>query len=116
MRNQPISVSRAKKAIADYQKAIGRPDGMAELSIFYCEEAFSLLESCGLDDESYYVALIRMHDRALELVSNLPSTERASYVERLDKLRSRAKHIGWGLEDELNDLWCTADLDRHQSA
>ena len=43
MRNQPISVSRAKKAIADYKKAIGRPDGMAELSIFYCEEAFSFL-------------------------------------------------------------------------
>jgi hypothetical protein len=37
MKNQPISVSKAKKAIADYKKAIGRPDGMAELSIFYCE-------------------------------------------------------------------------------
>jgi hypothetical protein len=115
MRNQPISVSRAKKAIADYQKAIGRPDGLAELSIFYCEEAFSFLESCGLDDQSYFVALIRMYDRALELVSDLPPTERASHVQRLDKLRSRAKHVGWGMEDELNDLWSIADLDRHES-
>jgi hypothetical protein len=115
MKNQPMSVSKAKKAIADYQKAIGRPDGVAELSIFYCEEAFSFLESCGLDDESYVGALIRMYDRALELVSNLPRTESASLVERLDKLRSRAKHIGWGVEDELNDLWCTADLDGHHS-
>src|ERR1700693_1946954 len=45
MRNQPISVSKAKKAIADYKKAIGRPDGLAELSMFYCEEAFRFLES-----------------------------------------------------------------------
>ena len=30
MNNQPISVSKAKKAIADYKKAIGRPEGMAE--------------------------------------------------------------------------------------
>ncbi len=29
--------------IGDYKKAIGRPDGMAELSIFYCEEALGFL-------------------------------------------------------------------------
>jgi hypothetical protein len=108
MRKKPVSVTRAKKAIADYRNAIGRPDGLAELSIFYCEEAFSFLESCSLDDESYHVALIRMYDRSLEFVSNLPPTERAIYLERLDRLRSRAKHIGWGVEDELNDLWWTA--------
>ena len=61
MKNQPISVSKAKKAISDYKKAIGRPDGMAELSIFYCEEAFSFLDSCSLEDESYFAALIRMY-------------------------------------------------------
>jgi hypothetical protein len=52
MKGQPISVSKAKKAIADYKKAIGRPAGMAELSIFYCEEAFGFLESCSMEDES----------------------------------------------------------------
>jgi len=115
MKNQPISVSKAKKAIADYKKAIGRPDGMAELSIFYCEEAFSFLESCSLEDESYFAALIRMYERSLEFVSNLPPAERATYLERLDKLRSRARNIGWGVQDELNNLWYAAALDEHQS-
>jgi hypothetical protein len=55
-----------------------------------------------------------MYDPSLEFVTKLPRTERATCLERLDKLRSRAKDIGWGVEDELNDLWCTADLDRHQ--
>src|ERR1700751_664692 len=36
MKGQSISVSKAKKAIADYKKAIGRPEGLAELSMFYC--------------------------------------------------------------------------------
>src|SRR6476660_1278693 len=63
MKGQPISVSKAKKAIADYKKAIGRPAGMAELSIFYCEEAFGFLESCGMDDEKYFAALIHMYGR-----------------------------------------------------
>jgi hypothetical protein len=115
MKNQPISVSGAKKAIADYQKAIGRPDGLAELSLFYCEEAFSFLESCSLDDEGYFFALIRMYDRSLEFVSQLPRSERTTYLKRLDQLRSRAKHIGWGVQYELNDLWCSADLDGNES-
>ena len=42
MKNQIVSVSKAKKAIADYNKAIGHPEGLAELSIFFCEEAFTL--------------------------------------------------------------------------
>ena len=114
MRNEPISVSKAKKAIADYKKAIGHPDGMAELSIFYCEEAFGFLESCGLEDESYLAALIRMYGRSLEFVSNLAAAERATYLERLDKLRARGRQIGWGVEEELNSLWYAATLDEHQ--
>ena len=112
MKGQPISVSKAKKAIADYKKAIGRPDGMAELSIFYCEEAFRFLESCSMEDESYFAALIRMYGRSLEFVSSLPPAERATYIERLDKLRSRGRRIGWGVEEELNSLWYAAALDQ----
>jgi hypothetical protein len=49
------------------------------------------------------------------LALNLPPAERVTYLERLDKLRSRAGHIGWGVQDELNSLWYSADLDSHQS-
>jgi hypothetical protein len=109
MRNHPISVSKAKKAISDYRKAIGRHDGLAELSIFYCEINF--LESYGMEDESYFVALIRMYERSLKLVLDLDPAERTTYLERLDKLRSRGRHVGWGVQDELNDLWYAADLE-----
>ncbi len=113
MKNQPTSVSKAKKAIADYKKAIGRPDGMAELSIFYCEEAFCFLESCSMEDETYFAALIRMYGRSLEFLSSLPAAERATYLERLDKLRTRARNVGWGVEEELNGLWYAAALNEH---
>jgi hypothetical protein len=114
MKNQPVSVSKAKKAIADYKKAIGHPDGMAELSIFYCEEAFGFLESCSIEDESYFAALVRMYGRSLEFVSSLPTAERTTYLERLDKLRSRGRNVGWGVEEELDSLWYAAVLDEHQ--
>ena len=35
----------------------GDPEGMAELSVFYCEEAIAFLHDCGMDDEGYYSAL-----------------------------------------------------------
>jgi hypothetical protein len=111
MKNQTVSVSKAKKAIADYHKAIGRQEGLAELSIFFCEEAFSFVEGCSFSDERYFVALIRMYDRSVNRVLSLPLAERRAYVERLGKLRSRAKHVGWGVEDELNDLWHAAEFD-----
>ena len=75
MRNQPVSVSNAKKAITEYKKAIGRPGGLAELSTFYCEAAFSFLESYGMEDESYFLALIRMYDQSLKYALNLPLAE-----------------------------------------
>jgi hypothetical protein len=113
MRNEPVSVSKANKVIADYRKAIGRPEGLAELSIFYCEGALSFLESCGMEDEGYFVAPIRMYDRALTFVAKLAPAERRPYIERLDKLRPRTRYVQWGVEDNLNDLWHAADLDGH---
>ena len=101
MQNQAVSVSKAKKAIANYRNAIGRPEGLAELSVFFCEEAFSSVEPCSFGDERYFVALIRMYDRCVNFVLRLPLAQRRAYVERLGKLRSRAKHVGWGVEDEL---------------
>ena len=100
MKGEPVSVSKAKKAIADYKKAIGRPDGMAELAIFYCEEAFGFL--------------IRMYERSLEFVLSVSPAERPTYLQRLDKLRSRANHVGWAVEEELNSLCYAAAPDEHQ--
>jgi hypothetical protein len=114
MKNQAVSVSKAKKAIADCRKAIGRPEGLAELSVFFCEEAFSFIEGCSFGDERRFIALIRMYDRSVNFVLSLPLTERRAYVERLDKLRSRAKYVGWGVEDQLNDRRYDADFDEQQ--
>lgn len=38
-KNQDLSVAKAKKAIAAYKKAVGQPEGLAELMVFFCERA-----------------------------------------------------------------------------
>jgi len=105
MKGQNVSVAKAKKAISDYKNAIGLPQGVAELSVFYCEEALNLLSWCGMDDEGYYAALVRMFEQALTAVERLPASERASFYERLGPARSAASNLGWGLKDAFDDLW-----------
>lgn len=58
--NQDYSVARARKPIADYRKAIGLPAGLAELMVFYCEQATGFSGEFGLDVEAYYGGLLRM--------------------------------------------------------
>src|SRR5262249_34496587 len=116
MRSQFVSISKAKKAIANYKKAIGEPAGLTELSIYYCEEAFSFLESCAFEDERYFVALIRMYDQAVKRVLELPVAERHAYARRLGTLMSRARSVGWRIGDELNAIWHEAGLDEYQGA
>ena len=67
-----------------------------------------------MEDEGYFAALIRMYERSLEIVSSLPPAERITYLERLDKLRSRGRNVGWAVEEEFNSLWYAAALDEHQ--
>ena len=75
-----MSVAKAKKAIANYKKAIGAPDGLAELSIFYCEEAFNFIESCGFEDERYFVALVAMYDQAVKRTLEMPIAQRELHI------------------------------------
>jgi hypothetical protein len=55
-----------------------------------------------------------MYGRSIELVSKLPPVERTTYLERLDKLRSRGRNVGCAVEEEFNSLWYAAALDEHQ--
>ena len=52
-KNQNASVAEAKKSIANYKKAIGHPDGLAELMVFYCERASGFSVEVGLQDEGW---------------------------------------------------------------
>jgi hypothetical protein len=104
MSNQDISVAKAKRAISDYKKAIGRPEGLAELTVFYCESCMNLLGYCGKDDEGYFNALVCMFEQALKAIVALEPNKQASFVERLERVRSEDHNWGWGVGDDLDDL------------
>ena len=102
--NQAISVAKAKKAISDYRKAIGHPEGLAELMVFFCEECTALLCCCGVDDEGYFDALVRMFEQALKAIGKVDSVLQKSFVERIERVRQPAHNYGYGVGDDMDDL------------
>lgn len=111
VKNQDYSVAKAKKAITDYKKAAGQPKGLAELMVFYCEQAIAFSSDLGLDDEGYYSALVRMFEQALKVVMALPEAQREDFLDSLEDVRSAGQDIGWGVGSDFNQLWRQSGLE-----
>lgn len=104
MRNQDYSVSKAKKAISDYKKAVGDAEGLSELSVYYCESCRDFLGFCSVDDEVYFNALVRMFEQALQWIRQLDPVQQEHYLERLDSVHYQADDWGWGVSDDVDKL------------
>lgn len=103
-RNQDTSVAKAKKAISDYRKAIGRPEGLAELMVFYCEQATGFSNDVGMQDEGYFDALVRMFQQALKVIGSLPEQDRQELLGRLDAVCNISHNLGYGVGDDMNEM------------
>ncbi len=103
-KNQDTSVAKAKKAISDYKKAIGQPEGLAELMVFYCERAAGFSNDVGLQDEGYFDALVRMFGQALKTIDGLPQDCKPALMARLDAVRHISHNFGYGVGDDIDDL------------
>ncbi|MDP1549140.1 MAG: hypothetical protein Q8L97_03110 [Nitrosomonas sp.] len=104
LRNQDFSIAKAKKSIADYKKAIGQAEGLAELMVFYCERATGFIDDVSLQDEGYFDALVRMFEQALKTIASLANSQRPPLWDRLDAVRRACRDLGYGVDDDMEDL------------
>jgi hypothetical protein len=105
LRNQNYSVARAKQAISSYRKAVGAPEGLAELIVFFCETAAGFCRDIGMDDEAYYDALVRMFEQAVKAAEPLHASDRDVMKQRLDRVRVISGNFGYGVDSDLNFLF-----------
>ena len=103
-KQQDTSVAKAKKAISDYKKANGHPEGLAELMVFYCERASGFSNNIGLQDEGYFNALISMFEDALKTIATLIEAQRPPLWARLDAVRRISHNFGYGVGDDMDYL------------
>jgi hypothetical protein len=104
IRNQDPSVAKAKQAISNYRKAIGEPNGLAELMVFYCEQAAGFCNDVGYQEESYFSALVRMFEQALTIANGLPANIRDTLLVRLDRVRNISHRFGYGVGDDMDSI------------
>jgi len=103
-KQQDKSVSKAKKAISDYKKAVGRSEGLAELMVFYCERASGFADDVGLQDEGYFDSLVRMFEQALKTIATLTKVLRPPLWKRLDTVFQICRNFGYGVSDDMGYL------------
>jgi hypothetical protein len=103
-RNQDTSVSQAKRAVSDYRKAVGDPAGLAELMVFYCEQAAGFCRDIGYQEQAYFNALVRMFEQALQSAITLPADGRDDLLARLDHVREISHAFGYGVGDDMDFL------------
>jgi len=102
LRNQDTSVANAKRAIANYRKAVGEPAGLAELMVFYCEQAAGFCADIGNEDENYFAALVGIFEQALAVANTLPPSVRDALVPRLDRVHRISQKFGYGVGDDMD--------------
>jgi hypothetical protein len=111
-RNQDTSVAKAKKAITDYKRAGARPDGLAELMVFYCERGSGFSSGIGLQNEDYFGALVRMFEQALKAIADLPGSQRPALWSWLEAVRRISQKAGYGVGEDMDRLLaeCVRDV------
>jgi hypothetical protein len=103
-RKEGTSVAQAKQAISNYKKAVGDPAGLAELMVFYCEQASGFASDLGYQDESYFHALVRMFEQSVAAANTLPTETRDALIARLDRVRSISNKCGYGVGDDMDSI------------
>jgi hypothetical protein len=103
-RKQDTSVAKAKQAISNYKKAVGDPAGLAELMVFYCEQASGFASDLGYQDESYFNALVRMFEQSVAAANTFPTETRDALIARLDRVRSISHKCGYGVGDDMDSI------------
>jgi hypothetical protein len=102
--HQNFSVAKARKAIADYKKAIGQPEELAELMVFYCECAAGFSREVDLQDEGFFNALVSMFREALKTIQILPEDRRDTFMTRLNRVCQISYRLGYGVGDDMDYL------------
>ncbi len=100
---QPVKLSLARKAISDYRKAVGDPEGLAELMLFYAECGVNFTIDFGDIDEPFYNSVESMFSDGLKMLERCEPDTASKLLPRFVKAVQLTKGMGWGFHDSLRD-------------
>jgi len=99
-----VSLRDATAAITEYRRSTGDVAGTVDLMLTFIEAGTEQAAYLGYGDENYFSALENKVDAVAKSWRDLPAEARTKASARLDWVRERAKAIGWGYGDYLDDV------------
>lgn len=108
LRNRPLQVAKAKKAVADFCKAVADPVAQADLMLFFVEQGNAFTVDYGDIGAGFSTALLTMGRSAVTTISSLPKELQEPFRKRLAEIVRSSSGIGWGYHDELGEIYDAA--------
>jgi hypothetical protein len=99
-----VSLRDATAAITEYRRSTGDVAGTVDLMLTFIEAGTEQAADLGYGDESYFSALENKLDGIAKWWRTLPAEARAKAATRLGWVQQRAKQIGWGFGDHVDDV------------
>ena len=101
----PIRLSPARKAISDYRKAVGDPEGLAELMLFYVECGINFTLEMGDIDEAFYSSMDSVYYDGMKMLNRCDNDVIVRLLPRFEALIQSSGDIGWGVFDSFLDTF-----------
>jgi hypothetical protein len=111
--NETLDIGRGEDAIERYSKAIDDVKGETELMVFFVECGNNFTLSYGDIDDEFYDSVLRMYEKAIQNVTELPTGVQKVFKERLHEIMDSASGIGWGYHDGLRESYYESFPDDH---
>jgi hypothetical protein len=105
-----ISVRDAAAAIVEYRRSTGDASGAVDLMLTFVEAGTEQAADLGYGDEAYFDALQVRLDAVAKEFDTLPAEMRATVRARLGRVQTRARDVGWGFGDAVDELVLALDV------
>src|SRR5438093_12363217 len=99
-----VSLRDGTAAITEYRRSTGDGEDTVDLMLTFIEAGTEQAADLGYGDESYFSALEDKLDAVATSWPTLPADARAKAATRLAWVQTRAKDIGWGFGDYVDDV------------
>jgi hypothetical protein len=99
-----VSLRDGTAAITEYRRSTGDVAGTVDLMLTFIEAGTEQAADLGYGDENYFAALENKLDGVAKSWRTLPPEARAKAATWLAWVQQRAKAIGWGFCDYVDDV------------
>lgn len=108
---QPIRLAAGRKALRDYRRAVGDPEGILDLLVYYVECGTRFTVEYGDTYEQFYSSLESVFDEAVTKLESADPEMVERFLPRLRVVVQSASRVGWGYYDYLTDRLAEAFAD-----